>query len=653
MTNVTSFLTEGAQIPSGSALKATTTTQSMPSYMTDYAQNILAAQQNVSNTPYTAPPMPAVAGQTADQIAAQNTVRSSVPTFAANMGTAMGALAGTAGASSYGVAQPSYNAATALTLQGTQNFGANAATPMYNAALARDPAAVSSPYTQGALGYFTQGAQDITGTGDPYFSAALGMNPTGAASGAVNAGMAVNPLDAASGYFGSATGINPTAAASGYFGSAMGIDPTAATGGYYDAATGQYTQSTQNSGIDAAKPYMDAAAQTTPEVINKYMNPYQSAVVDRLGDLAARQLREKLLPEIEGRYVAAGQLGLGKMGSGQMLDVTRALRDVQADVLAQQAALMAQGYSQAQAQAATDLGRQAELGQTAGQLSVAQQQALLNAGRGMADIGTQRGNLALGAQRNLADIGTASGNLALGAQRNLADIGTAAGNLTAQQQDALIQGGLGLGNLALGEQGNITNIGTAKGNLAAANQRNVIDAGAGLADIGKYYGNLEQGQQQLETNIGTQLGQFGTAQQQALLAASDNLMGLGSSAASDYARDIAGQRDVASGLAGMAGQLQSGTLNAAGALSQQGEAQRQIEQANLDAQRAEFLRQQGYPQAQIDAMLNTLRGTAAVAPTSTSEVGIVPTGEYGASTASQIAGGLSGLAAVAKIAGII
>lgn len=584
MADVTSFLTEGAQIPSGSALKATTTTQTMPSYMTDYAQNILAAQQNVSNTPYAMPPMPAVAGQTADQIAGQNIVRDSLGTYAGNMGAAMGALAGTAGASSYGVAQPAYNAATALTLQGTQNLGTAAATPMYNAALARDPAAVSSPYTQGALGYYTQGAQDITGTGDPYFDAAMAMNPTGAASANVNAGTAINPL--------------------------------AAAGGYYDAATGQFTQSTQNSGLSVAQPYLDTASQITPDVVNKYMNPYQSAVVDRLGELAARQLREKLMPEIEGRYIAAGQLGLGKMGSGQMLDTVRALRDVQADVLAQQAALMSQGYSEAQAQAATDLGRQATLAGTAGQLGVAQQEALLNSGRGLSEIGTARGQL------------------------------------TAQQQKALIDAGLGLGNLSLGTQGNITNIGTAKGNLAAANQRNVIDAGSGLADIGKYYGNLEQGQQQLETNIGTQLGQFGAGQQQALLSASDNLAGIGSSAASNYAQDIASQQNVASGLAGMANQLQAGTLNAAGALSQQGEAQRQIDQANLDAQRAEFLRQQGYPQAQIDAMLNALRSTAAVAPTSTSEVGIVPTGEYGASTASQIAGGLSGLAAVAKIAGL-
>lgn len=551
MTDVTSFLTEGSQIPSGSALKATQTTQTMPSYMTDYAQNILSMQQNVSNRPYTAPPMPAVAGQTADQTAAQDITRGSVGTYGANMNNAMGALANTAGLSTLGVAQPSYDAATALTLAGTQNMGTSAATPMYNAALSRDPASVAQPYMGGALNYFNQGAQSITGSGEPYFSTAAGMNPLGEATG------------------------------------------------YYDAATGQYNASTGNSGLSVAQPYLDAASRTSPDVISKYMNPYQDAVVNRLGELAARQLREKLLPQIEGRYIAAGQLGLGGPSSGQMIDMTRALRDVQADVLAQQAATMAQGYSQAQDAANTDLGRQATLAGTAGGLGVSQQQVLANAAKGLSDIGTSRGNLSLGAQ------------------------------------------------------GNLTNIGTAQGNLAAANQRNLIDAGTGLSSIGQYFGNLEQGRQNLETQIGTQLGQFGNAQQQALLAASDNLTGIGSAAAADYGRDIAGQRDVASNLAALADRYQTGTLNTAAALNQQGEAQRQLDQANLDAQRAEFLRQQGYPQTQIDAMLNALRGTAAVAPTSTSEVGIVPTGEYGASTASQIAGGLSGLAAIAQLAGII
>lgn len=619
MADVSSFLTPGSAIPSGSALKATTTTSSMPQYMTDYAQNILAAQQNVSNTPYVAPPMPAVAGQTADQTAGQNLTRSAVAPYAANMNTAMNTMAGTAGTSTYNLAQPSYNAATALTLGSVGNAGAGAAQPYYNQALSRDPAAAAAPYMGGALDYYQRGAQDITAAGDPYFSAAGAMNPVGAGSAAVNAGMNINPLDAASGYFGRASSM----------------DPTAAAGGYYDAATGMFVQGQTNSGLEAAQPYLTAAGKSTPQVMDQYMNPYQSMVVDRLGELAARQLREKLMPEIEGRYIAAGQLGgTGAPGSGQMIDMTRALRDVQADVLAQQAALMAQGYTQAQAAAATDMGRYADLAGTAGQLGVAQQRALLDAGTG------------------LSSIGTAKGNLALGAQRNITDMGTAAGNLTAQQQDALIQGGLGLGNLELGAQRNLTDIGTAKGNLAAANQRNVIDAGTGIANVGRYFGDAVQNRQNLETQIGSQLGQFGTQAQDASLRAAAGLTDIGNSAASAYGRDIANQQSAASNLAEMADRYRAGTLSTAGALSQQGEQQRQLDQANLDAQRAEFLRQQGYPQAQIDKMLEALRGTAAVAPTSTSEVGIVPTGEYAPSTASQIAGGLSGLAAIGKIAGI-
>jgi len=58
---VTDFLANGASIPSGSALTATTSTSSMPDWYTNYAKQILANQQAVSGQAYQPAPMPRVA----------------------------------------------------------------------------------------------------------------------------------------------------------------------------------------------------------------------------------------------------------------------------------------------------------------------------------------------------------------------------------------------------------------------------------------------------------------------------------------------------------------------------------------------------------------------------------------------------------------
>ena len=63
----------------------------------------------------------------------------------------------------------------------------------------------------------------------------------------------------------------------------------------------------------------------------------------------------------------------------------------------------------------------------------------------------------------------------------------------------------------------------------------------------------------------------------------------------------------------------------------------------------DFLRQQGYPQEQINNMVNALKGVATGVPSATQEYGISPSGvkqEYPASTASQIGGALTGAAGI-------
>lgn len=270
---------------------------------------------------------------------------------------------------------------------------------------------------------------------------------------------------------------------------------TGQAAGAYQPALTQATQATQTAmqqpgALATAQPYLNTAAQTAPGVVQQYMNPYQDAVVSRIADLGVRNLNENIMPGIEGRYIAAGQLGFGGRNpgsgtpSGMMTDTARAVRDVSGDILAQQTAALQQGYNGALNAAQGDLSRFAGLGATAGGLSATQTNQQLGAAAQMAGLGAQ-----------------------------------------AQQ---------------LGLQG-------------------------------------------------------------------------------------------------------AGALGAVGA-TQQGQAQK-----NLDTAYSDFLRQQGYPQEQIDKMVQTMGGIKAGVPTATTQEGIVPLGyqpEYGPSTAETVIGGLTGIAGI-------
>lgn len=105
----------------------------------------------------------------------------------------------------------------------------------------------------------------------------------------------------------------------------------------------------------------------------------------------------------------------------------------------------------------------------------------------------------------------------------------------------------------------------------------------------------------------------------------------------------------ASQLGNFAGMEQTYGLQGAQAVAGVGQQQQALNQQNLDVGYGDFLRQQGYPQEQINAMLSTLKGVQGAVPTMTQQEGIQPTGQpaqYAPSTASTIAGGLLGLAGI-------
>lgn len=119
--------------------------------------------------------------------------------------------------------------------------------------------------------------------------------------------------------------------------------------------------------------------------------------------------------------------------------------------------------------------------------------------------------------------------------------------------------------------------------------------------------------------------------------------------------------DTAKALADLGTSAQTSGLAGAAAITGVGAAQQGLNQQNLTLAYQDYLKQQGWPQEQIDAALKTMGavGTAKAIPTAETEVGIQPltyNSGYAPSTAADIGGALTGGAAFMKAlkdAGII
>lgn len=168
---------------------------------------------------------------------------------------------------------------------------------------------------------------------------------------------------------------------------------------------------------------------------------------------------------------------------------------------------------------------------------------------------------------------------------------------------------------------------------------------------------LAQADLERQAQLAQTAGGLGFQQQGALARAGEQMGALGGQMANVYGADTSNQLEAAGQLARMAQQRQEQELTGAGALQQIGAQQQALAQKNLDIAREDFLARQAYPQQQIDAMTRTMQGVAGGVPTATQEYGIQPTSyrpEYPASTASQIASGLTGAAGLVKeIANIV
>lgn len=158
---------------------------------------------------------------------------------------------------------------------------------------------------------------------------------------------------------------------------ALAMAPSAAFAGMGTMATG----------ADLAT---QAGTTAAPSIVNQYMNPYTQNVVNEMARLQQRQIKESLLPGMQG---AAG--AMGGFGSQRQFQATgNMLRDLQADLLGKQYGALSSGYSEALKGAQTDLGRQLTAGETLGGLGTKQQSAATTGLGTLSTLGGQEQALA-------------------------------------------------------------------------------------------------------------------------------------------------------------------------------------------------------------------------------------------------------------------
>ena len=149
-----------------------------------------------------------------------------------------------------------------------------------------------------------------------------------------------------------------------------------ATGSSLNAAQPYIDQSVGMSGAAAGAPGINASMQTAPSVVDSYMNPYMSNVVNEIGRLGNLNISRNLAPAATAGVVGSGQFGSTRGANvlGQTIsDATNSLTGLEGNALYT-------GYKDATTAAQTDLQRQLQAGIASGQLTQADATRILQAG---------------------------------------------------------------------------------------------------------------------------------------------------------------------------------------------------------------------------------------------------------------------------------
>jgi hypothetical protein len=121
---------------------------------------------------------------------------------------------------------------------------------------------------------------------------------------------------------------------------------------------------------------MNSATTLAPSMVNQYMNPYISGVVDEAGRLGMQNIRNTLAPQATAGAVGSGQFGSTRGANVLGQNITGALQTLGG----QQQGLLAGGYKDAITAAQADLQRQMSGGAQMGALAKSTQDM------GLADV---------------------------------------------------------------------------------------------------------------------------------------------------------------------------------------------------------------------------------------------------------------------------
>jgi hypothetical protein len=303
----------------------------------------------------------------------------------------------------------------------------------------------------------------------PYMQQAAGMSPLQAAQPLLSQATGTSGVEAAQPF------LNQQASALG------GVD----TGAGARMLSPYVQASLQGSGLTAAAPFMEQAAQSGAQNIGQFMNPYTESVTNQIARMGARNLSENLLPSVSDAFIRAGQFGGTRMGEFG----SRALRDTQESVLGQQSQALQAGFGQAVSASQQDAARQAQLASTAGGLGTAQQQAILSGGQALTSAQQQAAQQEMARAQALGNVGAQLGGLTQAQQQALMSAAQQTGSLTGQQQQLLATLGSQSGQLA---------------NADLQRQQSVLQQMSAMA---------QQGQQMRATDVAS-LEAAGSAQQQ-------------------------------------------------------------------------------------------------------------------------------------------
>lgn len=549
-----------------------------PKWMQDAIYNQINTATAIANKPYEEYMMPTVAGITPDQQKAYEQVRSAQGAWVTPM-----------------------NMATEGMINVARSGGQMAAAAPYmqqaagmNAVSAAQPYMNQQSSTLAGLNYQAAG-QQLAQQQNQYLNPQMAQSMLQSGAGTLGAAGNINMMAAAQPYMnqqGQMLGGLDYNQAAGTLAAAQGqyLDPNAAR---QQMLQGQqaYSRAGALDVTSAAQPFLQQAAQTSAAGIQQYMNPYQQSVMNQMARQSARNLSENLLPAVSDAFIRSGQFGGTRMGEFG----SRALRDTQEALLAQQAQTLQQGYGQALSASQADLARQAQLASTAGSLTGQQAQTQLSLGQAQTAAGQAQQQAGLQMAQQLS-----------AAQQQA---------LAARQQSASQYGQMAgqAGQLAGQQMSNLTNLGQAQLSAAQAQQQAGLQAAQNLAATNQQ--GISQAQQ-AAAQYGQMAGQAGqlTSDQAKFLA------GLGTSMGTMAGADQATRMSAYGNLAALTGQAQQLRAADASALEAIGIAQQQNKQQQLTAAQQQWLDKQNYQKQQADWMNTQIRGMAPITPQTTTSV---------------------------------